>query len=99
MDISFSRSARALLRLVVASFLAVAFLASSALPSLAVGGIVGNLQGTVVDTTSQQPVANATITAVAPSGRYTAKTDSKGFFQSNGMTVDTYSVSIQAPSY
>ena len=87
------------MRLVVASFLAVAFFASSALPSLAVGGIVGNLQGTVVDTTSQQPVANATITAVAPSGRYTAKTDSKGFFQINGMTVDTYSVSIQAPSY
>lgn len=92
-------SATSLLRLFVASFLALAFFAGSTVPSLAVGGIVGNLQGTIVDATSQAPIAGVAINAVAPSGRYSAKTDSKGFFQINGMTVDTYTVTVQAPSY
>jgi hypothetical protein len=91
--------AKSLLRLVVVTLLALAFMAGSTVPSLAVGGIVGNLQGTIVDATSQAPIANVAINAVAPSGRYAAKTDSKGFFQINGMTVDTYTVTVQAPSY
>ena len=94
-----SRSLRAILRLILTSVLALAFIAGSALPSLAVGGTNGNIQGTVVDGANQGPIANAAITVAAPSGRYSAKTDAKGFFQINGLTVDTYTVAISSPGF
>ncbi|GAC1417126.1 MAG: hypothetical protein NVSMB5_07640 [Candidatus Velthaea sp.] len=94
-----ARTVRPFLRVFVASALALAFLMSSALPSLAVGGITGNLQGVIVDAQSQAPLKNVAISAASPAGRYSALTDAKGFFQINGMTVDTYTVVATAAGY
>jgi len=72
---------------------------SSALPTLAAGGQNGNLSGTIIDNVTKAPVADASINAAAPTGSYTARTDSHGSFTILGMVVDTYTVSIQAQGY
>jgi hypothetical protein len=72
---------------------------SSALPALAAGGQNGNLSGTVIDANTKAPIADATVSAAAPTGSYSAKTDAHGFFTMIGLVVDTYTVSVQAPGY
>ncbi|HEX3466851.1 MAG TPA: TonB-dependent receptor [Candidatus Elarobacter sp.] len=76
--------------------LALAFVASLAAPALA-DTTTGNIQGTV--TANGQPVAGVAVVAVAPSGRYTATTDAKGFFSMVGVVPDTYSVSFTKTGY
>jgi hypothetical protein len=69
------------------------------MPALAAGGQTGNVAGTIVDVQSRQPIANATVSIVSPSGRYMAKTNARGFFSILGLSVDTYTLSIEAPGY
>jgi len=76
--------------------LVIAFVASIAAPTLA-DTTTGNISGTV--TAAGQPVPNVNVIAVAPSGRYTSKTDAKGFFSIVGVTPDTYSISFAASGY
>jgi hypothetical protein len=65
----------------------------------AAGGQVGNVSGTVIDVGTGVPVANATIGLAAPSGSFTSKTNSGGFFTILGVAVDTYVLSISAQGY
>jgi hypothetical protein len=94
-----ARSAIRFVRTWLSALVMLGMVLSSAAPAFAVGGQTGALQGTVVDGGTKAPVAGATIVAAAPSARYTATTDKNGFFQLNGVTVDTYSLSITAAGY
>jgi hypothetical protein len=89
--------ALALRRLVAA--LVIAVIAASAGPAFAAGGQTGNLTGTVVDAVSKTPLAGAAISAVSPTGAYSARTDARGFFSILGLSIDTYTVSIEAKGY
>ncbi len=70
-----------------------------AIPASAAGGSDGNVRGSVVDGTTKAPIVGAKITLVSPSGVYKATTDSNGHFSLDGLTVDTYSLSVQAEGY
>jgi hypothetical protein len=76
--------------------LAIAFTASLAAPVLA-DTTTGNISGTV--TAAGQPVPNVNVVAVAPSGRYTATTDSKGFYGIVGVVPDTYNISFSKTGF
>jgi outer membrane receptor protein involved in Fe transport len=84
------------LRGIVGMALAIALMASIAAPTLA-DTTTGNISGTV--TANGQPVPNATVVAVAPSGRYTSKTDAKGFYSIVGVIPDTYSITFSASGF
>jgi len=62
-------------------------------------GTTGTISGTVTDSASGAPVANATVAAVSPSGSRTTTTDSKGFFALQALSPDTYTLSVQATGY
>jgi hypothetical protein len=53
----------------------------------------------VTDATSGAPVANATVTAVAPSGNQSTTTNATGFYSLQAVTPDTYTVSFAAAGY
>jgi hypothetical protein len=86
-------------RAIIALFIGVVMLSSAALPSFAAGGLSGNLSGTITDAATNQPAVNATVTAVAPTGKYTAHTDAHGHFSILGMAVDTYTVTVMIPGF
>jgi hypothetical protein len=85
------------LRGIIGMALAIALAASIAAPVLA-DTTTGNISGTVTTTTGA-PVANLDVVAVAPSGRFTTKTDAKGFFSIVGVNPDTYSVTFSGNGY
>jgi hypothetical protein len=76
--------------------LIVAFTASLAAPVLA-DTTTGNISGTV--TASGHPLANVNVTATAPSGKYTAKTDAAGFYSIIGVSPDTYTITFSLGGY
>jgi len=80
----------------VAVLLAVAMLAQG---TWALAGTTGGLSGTVVDSSSGAPVANATVTAQAPSQTTTATTDANGHFVFLSLAPDTYTVSSTKNGY
>ena len=49
-------------------------------PAFAAGGEVGNISGTIIDAQTKAPVANAQVGLAAPTGSFSAKTNSAGFF-------------------
>ena len=65
----------------------------------ALAGTTGGLSGTVVDTTSGAPVANATVTAQAPSQTTSTATDANGHFVFLSLAPDTYTVSSIKTGY
>ena len=46
----------------------------------ALAGTTGGISGTVVDTETRAPIADAQVTAVSPSQSATARTDASGHF-------------------
>jgi len=58
----------------------------------------GLIVGTVT-TASAAPIAHATVSAVAPSGRYATQTDAQGRFAILGVAPDTYVVTVDATGY
>ncbi len=62
-------------------------------------GTTGSLSGTITAGDTKAPLVGARITAVAPTGRYTTRTDQRGFFSFTGVTPDTYTVSVEASGY
>ena len=66
-------------------------------PTLA--ATTGEIVGTVTDAQSHAPIADAAVTATAPTGSYRTKTDSKGIFTIVGAVPDTYTVTASAPGY
>jgi hypothetical protein len=91
------QSARTILRLSVALFISGFLLVQSCAPAFA--GTTGILAGTVTDSATSAPLANVQISAVAPTGRATATTNSHGFFSIAGLSPDTYSVSFTIAGY
>ena len=91
------QSARTILRLSVALFISGFLLVQSCAPAFA--GTTGILSGTVTDSATSAPLANVQISAVAPTGRATATTNSHGFFSIAGLSPDTYSVSFTIAGY
>jgi hypothetical protein len=83
--------------LVILSFV-FTFILSVATPTFAAGGLTGNLSGTVQDAAGT-PIANAAITLVSPSGTYKQTTDGRGHFNFLGVSVDTYTVSVEAKGF
>ncbi len=71
---------------------------SSLTPAFALGGVTGNVAGVVVDA-AKAPVKGATVTLAAPSGTFKATTDDNGRFSINGVSVDTYTVTITAQGF
>src|ERR1700736_603372 len=87
------------LRLAVAAALLAASLAGVHSPALAVGGIAGTINGTVLDNTTHAPVAGVRVSADSPSASQKTTTDAKGFFSFVGLPVDTYTISFANPGY
>ncbi len=91
------QSARTILRLFAALFIASLLLAQTSAPAFA--GTTGILSGTVTDSATHAALANVQVSAVAPTGRYNATTDNKGFYSIVGMAPDAYTVSFQISAY
>ena len=84
--------------LIALAVLLAAFCALS-VPARAAGGIQGNLSGTVIDASTQAPIADVHIVAQSPSGRFSGATDSGGHFTLLGLPADTYVVSFSKTGY
>lgn len=88
---------RVSLRLLVASLVTVALLASQ--ETWALAGTTGGLTGAVVDAASSSPVAGAVVTASSPSQSATVTTDATGRFSFLTLAPDTYTVSVTKNNY
>jgi hypothetical protein len=82
------------LTLAASAALTLSTLASVAAPAFAAGGQTGIIRGTVVDA-SNAALTGADVTLVAPTGRYTARTDGRGKFVLVGVLADTYTLTIR----
>lgn len=65
----------------------------------ALAGTTGGITGTVVDAQTHAPVANARITATAPSQTGTTTTDAAGRFTFLSLTPDTYTLTADKEQY
>jgi len=86
------------LRSALALTLLLAFVLCS-MPSAFAQTITGTIQGTVTSSQGNTKLAGVQVTAVAPSGRYSATTDPTGFFTIQGVTPDTYAISFSRTGY
>jgi len=84
-------------RILSSAVLAFLFLANATLPALA--GTTGALAGTVVDSQSGQPVADATVTATSASQTTTAHSDAAGKYVFISLMPDTYTLSVAKSGY
>jgi len=62
-------------------------------------GTTGRIQGTVVDSAGNAPIADAAVTAASPSQTGTTTTDASGHFLFISLAPDTYSVSASKTGY
>jgi hypothetical protein len=83
-----------LLRGVGTALLILAFVLQGTIGVLA--GTTGSITGTVVDSSTNQPVGGARVTAASPSQTVTTTTDSSGHYTFASLNPDTYSVSVAA---
>ena len=88
---------RVSLRLLVATLLSLALLASQ--ETWALAGTTGGLTGSVVDATSSAPLAGAIVTASSPSQSATITTDATGHFGFLTLAPDTYTVTVTKDNY
>ena len=65
----------------------------------ALAGTTGGISGTIVDTETRAPIADAQVTAAAPSQSATTRTDASGHFTFLSLTPDTYTVSAEKDGY
>jgi hypothetical protein len=68
-------------------------------PALAGGGQFGNISGTIVDAKSGGGVPNARVTLASPSGTFRAVAGANGTFTIDGITADTYLLSVEAAGF
>ncbi len=76
--------------------IATAFASSSV---ATVAATSGQIIGTVVDAKTKKAIADAIVTAISPSERYSTKTNDKGEFAIAGVTLDTYTIVVDAHGY
>ncbi|MBV9102029.1 MAG: carboxypeptidase regulatory-like domain-containing protein, partial [Candidatus Eremiobacteraeota bacterium] len=86
---------RALLRLLLMTPLFVLLCA----PLDGFAASTGQIIGTVVGGDTKKPIAGADVVAASPSGTFHGVSDAKGVFAIAGVTLDTYTISVQAPGY
>ena len=67
--------------------------------TMVLAGTTGGLSGTVLDTTSKQPLAGVKVTAASPQQVVSATTDSEGHFSFLNLSPDTYTISVEAQGY
>ena len=65
----------------------------------ALAGTTGSINGTLTDSTTGKPVADAAITATSPSQTATTKTDASGHFAFLTLAPDTYTVSADKDNF
>ncbi len=65
----------------------------------ALAGTTGRVGGTVVQSDSGAPIANAKVTAVSPSQAATTQTDAAGHFAFISLSPDTYTVSVEKDGF
>ncbi len=65
----------------------------------ALAGTTGSLNGTLTDSSTGKPVADATITASSPSQTASAKTDNSGHFAFLSLAPDTYTLNANKDGY
>ena len=65
----------------------------------ALAGTTGRISGTVIQTDSSAPIANARVTAASPSQTATTVTDAAGHFGFISLSPDTYIVSVQKDGF
>jgi hypothetical protein len=82
------------LRGVFASLIILAFVLQGTTRVLA--GTTGSINGTVIDASTQQPIAGARVTASSPSQSATTTTDAGGHYTFASLAPDTYTVSVPA---
>src|SRR5690242_17481773 len=80
----------------VAVLLLVAMLAQG---TWALAGTTGGIAGTLTDSTTGKPVADAKITASSPSETATATTDAGGRFTFLNLAPDTYALSVNKEGF
>jgi hypothetical protein len=78
----------------ICAFAAIAFSAVARSAELTTGAVLGH-----VETTAGKPLAGAVITALAPSGHYSATSDAGGHFTILGLSPDTYVVNVTLRGY
>ncbi|MGA9275224.1 MAG: carboxypeptidase-like regulatory domain-containing protein, partial [Candidatus Cybelea sp.] len=76
------------LRIILGILVLVVFWAASL--SAATAGTTGTIRGHVDDRATKAPLAGVTVSAMAPSGASTAKTDAHGDFLFISLSPDTY---------
>jgi hypothetical protein len=91
------QSARTILHLFAALIISGFMLVQTCGPAFA--GTTGILSGIATDSATQAPLANVRVTAVAPTGRYSATTNNKGFYSIVGVAPDAYAVSFNLSGY
>ncbi|MHB8229373.1 MAG: TonB-dependent receptor [Vulcanimicrobiaceae bacterium] len=80
----------------VAVLLLVAMLAQG---TWALAGTTGGVSGSVVDASTQAPIADAKVTVSSPSETMSANTDATGHFAFISLIPDTYTVSVSKDGY
>lgn len=80
---------------IISMALIIAFVATSM--SAGISGTTGQIAGTV--TVAGTPLANVTVTAQSPTGRYQTKTNAQGYYTFLGVSPDTYTVSFLGAGY
>ncbi|MBD5603759.1 MAG: TonB-dependent receptor [Candidatus Eremiobacteraeota bacterium] len=72
---------------------------SSVLSATTSAATAGQIIGTVIDAKTKKPIAGARISAASPSERYATTSNEKGDFAIAGVTLDTYTIAIEARGY
>lgn len=68
-------------------------------PSPAIAGTTGSITGHATDSVSKAPLADVTVTAVAPTQTATTVTDANGSFRFLSLEPDTYTLSFSKSGY
>ena len=82
---------------ILVAFLMIASLLGQQRPALA--GTTGTLTGSLVETGTTTPIANAVVRAGSPSQNASTTTDSSGHFVFVSLAPDTYTVSAEKDGY
>jgi hypothetical protein len=85
-------------RRLVGSLVAI-ILVGAAFSAAAVAGTTGVISGKVTAAQSGAPLAGVKVSAVAPTGTYSATTNATGFYSMFGVDADTYTLTFSATGY
>jgi hypothetical protein len=82
-----------------AALVAAAVLTVSVVPAPSLAGTTGSIVGRIVDQKTGAPVTGAAVTAASPSETERSITDAGGGFRFLSLSPDTYTVTVERPSY